>query len=176
MSALRGLFLDHYETFRRRLRRRLGSDDLALDALQETWLRVERMGSTPPHRSPVAYLFRMSINAASDQRQAQARMLTGAEVDALMDETADHLDPAAVTFGQMEMALLVAALDELPARQRAILVAARIEQQPIDVIAAQHGVSTRMIGKELKKALQHCAGRLDRPLVQRFGPGAGKQS
>jgi RNA polymerase sigma-70 factor (ECF subfamily) len=55
-------------------------------------------------------------------------------------------------------------------------VAARIEQLPIETIALQHGVSARMIGKELKKALQHCAGRLDRPLVQRFGPGAGKPS
>lgn len=176
MTSLRGLFLDHYEAFRKRLRRRLGSDDLALDALQETWLRVERMGNIVPQRSPVAYLFRMSINAASDQRQAHARMLTGTELDALMDETADHLDPAAVTFGQVEMAQLELALRELPERQRAILVAARIEQLPIETIALQHGVSARMIGKELKKALQHCAGRLDRPLVQRFGPGAGKPS
>ncbi|HAV71320.1 MAG TPA: RNA polymerase subunit sigma-24, partial [Stenotrophomonas sp.] len=71
---------------------------------------------------------------------------------------------------------LADALRELPERQRAILIAARIDQQPIDTIADQHGVSSRMIGKDLKKALQHCAGRLDRPLVQRFGPGAGKPS
>ena len=176
MSGLRSLFLDHYEGFRKRLRRRLGSDDLALDALQETWLRVERMGGSEPQRNPVAYLFRMALNAATDQRIAHSRVLTGAEVEALMDEAADHLDPATVAFSQSEMAALAAALRELPERQRAILIAARIEQQPIDSIADQHGVSSRMVGKDLKKALQHCAGRLDRPLVQRFGPGAGKPS
>jgi len=68
------------------------------------------------------------------------------------------------------------ALRELPERQRAILIAARVEHRPIEAIAAEHGVSARMIGKDLKKALQHCAARLDRPLVQRFGPGAGKPS
>ncbi|MDX3934516.1 sigma-70 family RNA polymerase sigma factor [Stenotrophomonas sp.] len=176
MSGLRSLFLDHYEAFRKRLRRRLGSDDLAMDALQETWLRVERMGSVQPQRNPVAYLFRMAVNAATDQRIAHGRVLTGAEVEALMDESPDYLDPSDVAHGRSEIAALAEALRELPERQRAILIAARIDQQPIDTIADQHGVSSRMIGKDLKKALQHCAGRLDRPLVQRFGPGAGKPS
>jgi RNA polymerase sigma-70 factor (ECF subfamily) len=67
-------------------------------------------------------------------------------------------------------------LQELPRRQRAILLAARVEQEPLDAIAARHGISLRMVGKDLKKALQHCADRLDRRVVQRFGPGAGKQS
>ena len=35
MAGLRSLFLDHYEAFRKRLRRRLGSDDLAMEALQD---------------------------------------------------------------------------------------------------------------------------------------------
>lgn len=176
MTGLRSLFLEHYDAFRKRLRRRLGSDDLAMDALQETWLRVERMGSSQPQHNPVAYLFRMAINVATDQRVAHGRVLTGVEVEALMDETPSYLDPADVAHGQAEIAALAAALRELPARQRAILIAARIEQLPIDTIALQHGVSSRMIGKDLKKALTHCAGRLDRPIVQRFGPGAGKPS
>ncbi|MET4615642.1 RNA polymerase sigma factor (sigma-70 family) [Stenotrophomonas sp. 2619] len=176
MSSLGSVLLEHYEAFRKRLRRRLGSDDLALDALQETWLRVERMGGAQPQRNPVAYLFRMAVNAASDQRSAHARVLTGAEVEALMEEGTDHLDPATVTFGRSEMTALTDALRELPERQRAILIAARVEHRPIEAIAAEHGVSARMIGKDLKKALQHCAARLDRPLVQRFGPGAGKPS
>nr|WP_295377594.1 RNA polymerase sigma factor [Pseudoxanthomonas sp.] len=178
MSAgLRTLLLDHYEEFRKRLRRRLGSDDLALEALQETWLRVERMReNAQPDRNPVAYLFRMAVNAATDQRVAQARVLTGMEIEALMDEVVDDQDPASVALGQAEIAVLAEALRELPRRQRAILLAARVEQEPLDAIARRHGVSLRMIGKDLKKALQHCATRLDRRVVQRFGPGAGKQS
>ena len=176
-DGLRMLLLDHYEEFRRRLRRRLGSDDLALDALQETWLRVERMReAAQPERNPMAYLFRMAINAAADQRVAQSRILTGLEIDALMDEVIDEQDPATVALGQADIAALAEALQELPRRQRAILLAARVEQEPLDAIAARHGISLRMVGKDLKKALQHCADRLDRRVVQRFGPGAGKQS
>jgi RNA polymerase sigma-70 factor (ECF subfamily) len=33
-----------------------------------------------------------------------------------------------------------------------------------------------MVEKELKVALQYCADRLERKVIQRFGPGAGKQS
>ncbi|HDS1038896.1 TPA: RNA polymerase sigma factor [Stenotrophomonas maltophilia] len=174
--SLRTLYLEHYEDFRRRLRRRLGSDDLAMDALQETWLRVERLGGDEAQRNPVSYLFRMAINAAADQRAARSRLLTSSEIDALLDEEVDHIDPSMVAFGQAEIEALSDALGELSERQRSILIAARLEQQPIDEIAALHGVSSRMIGKDLKKALQHCAGRLDRPLIQRFGPGAGKPS
>lgn len=175
--GLHSLFLDHYEAFRKRLRRRLGSDDLALEALQETWLRVDRMTTASlPERNPTAYLFRMAINVASDQRVAQSRVLTGIEVEALMDEATDGIDPAAVALGRSELMALAQALQELSPRQRAILMAARIEQKPMDAIALQHGISSRMVGKELKKALQHCASRLDRKVVQRFGPGAGKPS
>jgi RNA polymerase sigma-70 factor (ECF subfamily) len=65
---------------------------------------------------------------------------------------------------------------ELTPRQRAILVAARVEETPQADIARHFGISTRMVGKELRKALEHCGRRLDRKVTQRFGPGSGKTS
>lgn len=174
--SVRGLFLKNYEVFRQRLRRRLGSDELAVDALQETWFRVERMAGTGPERNPVAYLFRMALNIASDQRMAQSRLLTGIEIGELLDESSEAMDPAIVVNGQVEVEALARALEELPLRQRTILISARLENLMLTEIAAQHGISVRMVGKELKAALQHCGKRLDRKVVQRFGPGAGTES
>ena len=171
------LFMERRHELRRRLKNRLGSDELANDALQETYLRIERMGDASCVSSnPAGYLFRMAINAASDQRQADARYLTGSEVDDLLNIGADTLDPARVLHARQEMQVLEEALGELTERQRAILIAARVEDVSQEDIARRHGISVRMVGKELKKALEYCGKRLDRKVIQRFGPGAGKES
>lgn len=67
-------------------------------------------------------------------------------------------------------------MGELTVRQREILIAARVDDLPQQEIADRFRISVRMVGKELKKALEHCGERLDRRVVQRFGPGAGKAS
>ncbi|RUL75245.1 RNA polymerase sigma factor [Dyella choica] len=171
------LFMERRQELRRRLKHRLGSDELANDALQETYLRIERMGdSSCISSNPAGYLFRMAINAASDQRHAEARYLTGSEVEDLLNVGTDTLDPARVVHAEQEVQALGQALAELSGRQRAILIAARVEDVAQEEIARRFGISVRMVGKELKKALEHCGRRLDRKVVQRFGPGAGKES
>jgi RNA polymerase sigma-70 factor (ECF subfamily) len=145
--------------------------------LQETYLRVERMGNGEAvARNPAGYLFRMALNVAADQRQAEARYLTGEEVEELLHYADDALDPARVVHARLEMAALEQALEELTPRQRAILIAARMDEASQQDIADRFRISVRMVGKELKRALEHCGKRLDRRVVQRFGPGAGKES
>ncbi len=175
--SMLGLFMERHQEFRRRLKRRLGSDDLVNDILQETYLRVERMGDVAGGtRNPVGYLFRMALNVAADHRQADGRFLTGTEVEDLLHIADDALDPARVVQARMEVETLERALEELTARQRAILIAARVEEASHLEIARRFGISVRMVGKELKKALEHCGQRLERKVVQRFGPGAGNES
>ena len=175
--SLMGLFLEWQPELRKRLRRRLGSDELVNDVLQETYLRVERLGdSSPVSHNPAGYLFRMALNVAADQRQADSRYLTGEEVQDLLHIADDALDPARIAHARIEIAVLEHALGELTVRQREILIAARVDDLPQQEIADRFRISVRMVGKELKKALEHCGERLDRRVVQRFGPGAGKAS
>jgi RNA polymerase sigma factor (sigma-70 family) len=172
-----GLFLANYEDFRRRLRRRLRSDDLVDDVLQETYLRVERLDPDAGRAThPTGYLFRMALNMAADHHRSSSRLLTGEEVDDLIQAADDHLDPPTVLSSQQDIAALGAALDMLTRRQREILIAARIDELPQVDIAARYGISVRMVGKELKKALETCATKVGRKSVQRFGPGAGDPS
>ena len=170
------LFLTSYDEFKVRLKRRLGSDDLACDVLQETYLRVDRMQATHALHKPNAYLYRMALNIAADRRQADARLLTGSEVQELLNISDEAQDPSRVVGGQKEIQSLVKALYELPARRRKILIAARLEEAPHLEISQRFGISTRMVEKEIKAALGHCAQRLERKVIQRFGPGAGKPS
>ncbi|WP_033046090.1 MULTISPECIES: sigma-70 family RNA polymerase sigma factor [Pseudomonas] len=175
-SPLVKLFLSSYEDFKSRLRKRLGSEELANDVLHETYLRVDRMVDTQDIAQPNAYLYRMALNIAADRRQADARLLTGDEVEELLHVSDEALDPARVVGGQRELQVLLKALYELPARRRRIFIAARLEEAPHLEISQRFGISTRMVEKEIKAALGHCALRLERKVIQRFGPGAGKPS
>ncbi|MHA6789242.1 sigma-70 family RNA polymerase sigma factor [Pseudomonas bijieensis] len=175
-SPLVKLFLTSYEDFKVRLRRRLGSEELANDVLHETYLRVDLMVDTQEIAQPNAYLYRMALNIAADRRQADARLLTGDEIEELLQVSDEALDPARVVGGQKELQTLLKALYELPARRRRIFIAARLEEAPHLEISQRFGISTRMVEKEIKAALGHCALRLERKVIQRFGPGAGKPS
>lgn len=175
-SALRDLFLARYGAFRKRLKLRLGSEDLANDALHEAWLKVDSLGDAVEVKYPSAYLFRIALNIAEDQRRGQARTLSVPEVEALYDMADEMADTHRIALGRAELQALEAALDELPRRRRAIVIAARIEEVPHREIAERFGISLRTVEKELRAGLEHCCTRLEKKYVQRFGPGAGKTS
>lgn len=169
-SALRALFVDRYGEFKHRLARRLGSTELAAETLQETWLRLQRAGGDPGVLArPDAYLFRIALNVAADQRDADRRRLALSEVELLRHLDDSELDPERIVASRSEIELLSRALDELPPRCRAIFIAARLHELPHKEIALQHGISTRMVERELKRALEHCGERLGKVLPRRFG-------
>ena len=175
-DTLRALFLTQYHQFRKQLRLRLGSEDLANDALHETYLRLEGMREPGSVAYPSAYLFRIALNAAEDQRKSGARLITTGEVDSLYDIADEMADPVRTVEARAELEALDRAMAELPPRRRAMLLAARVEELPHQDIARRFNVSARTVEKELRAALEHCCDRLGRDFIQRFGPGAGKQS
>jgi RNA polymerase sigma-70 factor (ECF subfamily) len=173
--ALRDLLVDRYDELRDRLARRLRSADLASDILQETWLRLARGGSAGVLRSPEAYLFRMALNVAANERDSQKRRLDYSEVDPLMKLDKDEIDPERVAAARSEISALAQALDELPPRRRAIFIMARVDELPHREIGERTGLSVRMVDRELRKALEHCGQRLDRKVVRVFGPKQSDQ-
>lgn len=175
-ATLRALFLARYAQFRRHLHLRLGSEDLANDALHEAYLRVESSTIRGAIRYPSAYLFRIALNVAEDQRKRSARLLSTEEVDALHELVDEVADPLRSAEARGELEALERALAELPRRRRAIVLAARLDEMPHKDIAARYGVSARTVEKELRAGLEHCCERLGRDFIQRFGPGAGKTS
>ena len=175
-TTLRKLFLERYGQFRRHLQRRLGSEDLANDALHETYLRVERMNVPEAISYPSAYLMRIAINIAEDQRRDNARLLSLPDIDDLYEMADELADPARTFSARAELEELERALQELPKRRRAIVIAARVDQLPHRDIAERFGISARTVEKELRAGLEHCCERMGRDFIQRFGPGAGKTS
>lgn len=175
-AALRDLLVDRYDELRNRLAKRLRSADLANDTLQETWLRLARGGNAGPLRSPEAYLFRMALNVAADERDSQKRRLSYSEIDPLMKLDEDELDPERFAEARSDVSALAQALDELPPRRRAIFIMARVDELPHRVIAERTGLSVRMVDRELRKALEYCGERLDRKVIRVFGPRQSEKS
>ncbi|KQT03018.1 MULTISPECIES: RNA polymerase sigma factor [unclassified Bradyrhizobium] len=169
ISSLRTLLLAEYVDFDRRLTRRLGSPDLASEALNETYLRLEGMRELGQVRSPKAYLFRIALNIAADRRRAEKRRLTSVEVDALLDIPDDQPDAARVIEDRSEVNRLKHAIAELPERRRRVLMLSRIDGMPNREIAALLGVTVRTVETDLKQAVEHCADRLQRPARVKFG-------
>lgn len=159
---LKNLLVAQYQDFVRWLTRRLGSAELAQDALQETFLRLDQGNSIGPVRNPKAYLMRTALNMAANRRAADNRRLVSDEINNLLELPDDAPDPARAAEARSEIDALKRALEELPARSREIFLASWVENLPHQEIARRYGISVRTVQIELKQALEHCDFRLNR--------------
>jgi RNA polymerase sigma-70 factor (ECF subfamily) len=164
LTGLRRLLIEDYSDLRERLARRFGSADFAGEVLHEAWLRLGRAeagaSSAAALDNPRAYLYRVALNIATDQKRAEKRWLGKAEVEAVYRRAQDELDPARIVEARSELETLAKAINKLPVRRRAVLIAARLEYLPYKVIAERLGVTVRVVDRELKLALDHLSAAL----------------
>jgi RNA polymerase sigma-70 factor (ECF subfamily) len=161
-STIRNRFLFLYPQLRARLARRLGSGDRADDALNETFLKVDRIEGDPEIRNPASYLFRMALNAATDQQRAGARLADAAEIDAAMAVADPLADPYRTLEGRAAIALLREAVAALTPRRRRVLEGVRIDGRSCREVAVEMGLSRRTVEVELRTALEQCAESMRR--------------
>jgi RNA polymerase sigma factor (sigma-70 family) len=151
----------NYNDLKQKLARRLGNPELAGDALQDTWLRLEGKLSRGQVKNPGAYLFRMACNVAIDHLRSESRRLSSDEIDAILDLADPAPGPAPTVQAQMELDALTRIMRELPERQCTILLLVRLERLPQREVAIRLGISLRLVELELQRAQEYCAARLD---------------
>lgn len=173
-AALINLLLAGYEDLKRRLARRLGSADLAADALHDTFLRLNSNVEIGPVKSPRAYLLRVAIRLAARRRKAEAYGAGLSEIELSFDVIDDAPDPARIVEGRSDIEALKRGMMEMPQRRRDILIAASVDEVPYSILAERFGVTVRTIQSELKLALVHCAKRIDRDLGMRMPSRRGR--
>jgi len=159
-AALMSRFMELYPELRARLRGRLRSQDLADEALNETWLRLSKDGDVGLVRDAKAYLSRMAMNIAIDRRRSGARLASAVDIDTLLSLPDADPGPERTAMARLELAALERALAKLSPRRRAILAASRLEGRSCQEIAVQLGLSKRTVEMELRHALDHCADYL----------------
>lgn len=155
-TLLKQLLIKRYTAFRRKLEFVAGSKDVAGDALQETWMRLETMPEMGPVANPDAYLMRMATHAAIDHHRRELRHLHEEEIEEVLDIPDELADPARILAARREVQALEEIMRSMPARRKAILVAARIDGRLNTEIAQQFGLSRRTVERELDLATQYC--------------------
>jgi RNA polymerase sigma factor (sigma-70 family) len=156
-SYLKKRLVTHYTAFVKKLERYYGSAERATDAVHDVWLRLDAMPEIGPIANADAYLSSMLSNVTVDQFRSERRHMHEEEIDEFFQVEDELADPERIVAARMEVDALKAVLDQLPARRRAILLAARIEGKLNREIADELGVSVRLVEKELSLGLRHCA-------------------
>jgi RNA polymerase sigma factor (sigma-70 family) len=164
-GALRDFLVRRYDDLKKRLTLQLGSADLAGDALQDTWLRLEGASETQdtrePVRYPLSYLMRMATNAALDRIRSESRFLSGEQVEQVFAELSDPMPgPAQSAEARSEARRLADIIDEMPPRRRKVLILIRVDEMSRQEVADRLGVSLSLVDRELKRAHAHVVERM----------------
>jgi RNA polymerase sigma-70 factor (ECF subfamily) len=157
--------------------RMLGSVDDAEDLVQETYLRAWRSYGTFEGRSSLrAWLYRIATNACLAALEQRGRRALPSGLGAPADDpdsppapadpavdwlqpipdvlvTSEAQDPAAIVAARDGVRLaLIASLQYLPARQRAVLLLREVLAFPAAEVAAMLGISTAAVKSTLQRA------------------------
>lgn len=173
---LRHVLVRDYAKLKLRLMRRFGSVDYATELLHDTYLRVGTVDATAAVSNPEAYLYRVALSVAADNRKDDRRQIDKATIEALRRRDDAELDPEHIVAVREEWTALLHALDDLPQRRREIFIAARLDECSHREVADRFGVSVDTVDRELKQALEFFAKRLQKKWRTRRGPKASKPS
>ena len=142
----------HDASLKQRLTRKLGNADDAGDALHDTWLRLKGNEDHGTVQNPGAYLSRMAVNIAVDVQRRQSRLLSGDEVEELLEEIEDPAPgPARTAEIRSDLDAVLTLLDRMPERRRAVALLVHAEGLTQNEAAQRLGVSLRTVEYELKR-------------------------
>jgi RNA polymerase sigma-70 factor (ECF subfamily) len=143
------------------VRRRTGSANLADDVVQDTWVRAITVSAAMPQNAK-AYVFRMAGNLAMDHiRRERGRSQHEGHGDHLSEAIASGAATLeAELAAQQELAILAAAVRELPAKRRRIFILYRGYDLTMRQIAERLGLSEKTVENHIARAMVHCRQRL----------------
>ena len=148
--------------------RRVTNSAEAEDLTQDVFVRVMRSLDTQPIANPEALIFRIALNLLRDRsRKVQVRgreeqIPPDTETEFSQALTVD-LTPERVVLGERTLEEVLAALDELGERTRAMFYLYRFENLKAREIAQMYGISVSGVEKSLARALLHLTRRLQSP-------------
>ena len=161
---IKRLFQAHQREIHAYLTRRLGNTEIAADLTQETFLRFAQQRATSP-ATPIlherSYLYRSAHNLAADHLHRQSRERTDSlPGEGLADVPDEAPTPETAASDRSELALVRAAILELPERTRQVFVLARIDGLTYRDVALRLRISESSVQKHLAKATKHAMQRL----------------
>jgi RNA polymerase sigma factor (sigma-70 family) len=147
-AQLADLYTRYGYLVHRRCVQLLRSQEDAEDALQETFLRVKRLGAAPDeHGSTLAWLYTIARRVSFDLMEKRRRAPVASEGELLELEQRGEGEPADAD----RRALVGAALRELDADTRTIGVLHHLDGYTQEEVAERTGYSRKTVGKKLQR-------------------------
>lgn len=144
----------------------VGSRACAEDIVQEAWLRIEVADKRRAIDEPLSYLYRVVRNLAIDTRRRLRlegqRLGPPVTPDAFEALALDQPSPEQAAVMRDQLAVVMAALAELPARTRVAVEMHRIEGFKLREIAAHLDMSIARVQELVIDGVEHVRRRLDR--------------
>ncbi len=160
LAELRRFFAEHYDTLKSQLTYRLGSSDLAGDALHDAYVKLSAREEHDPVRSPKSFLLRMATNLAIDRIRSDSRLLSDDDIDDLLLPEQHVADPVNGLMARMDLEALAHIMDRMPARRRQLLFASRVDGVPQRELARRYGISLRLVEREIRCAHDFCVEQM----------------
>lgn len=140
--------------------RRVASPTEAEDLTQDVFERVLRSLQRRPIENPEALVFQIAVNLLRDRgrrvrRHGTLEALPSEAVADLADALTVDLSPERVVLGEKTLAEVLAILNSLAPRTRAMFFLYRLENLKIREIAELYGISASAVEKQVAKALLH---------------------
>jgi RNA polymerase sigma-70 factor (ECF subfamily) len=155
------LFREHNEALVRFLALRLGSHQEAKDVAQEAYVRILSLDEPGAISFLRAFLFKTAANIAIDRVRSQRRRFHSGTAR-LFEELRDKPPlPEQLLGGRQELAHVQRLIGELPAKCRRAFLLHRMSGLTTEEIAAQMGLSERMIRHYILRAVAYCRCGLD---------------
>ncbi|MDT3378384.1 RNA polymerase sigma factor [Labrys neptuniae] len=160
---IHALFLRHAKEISNTLRRRGVTADNAADLTQETFLRLLSAGSHAEvhHANPRALLHRIARNLRIDQQRRERLVLKDDLADEAFAAISDDKPlPETIVIDRQRLAIVTAALADLPDRTRQAFQMHRLGERTISEIAQELGLSTTRTWTLIREAYLHVRARL----------------
>ncbi|WP_445682711.1 RNA polymerase sigma factor [Radicibacter daui] len=142
---------------RRFFMRRLRNHDDALDATQETFTRLIGIAPRTEIENPQAYLFQIAKTVAARNiarlRADRHVFVAAADIENIAE---DSPTPDRIVTARQHLAIMVHAIERLPARCQEVFILSRLHHMANGDIAAQLGISRNMVEKHIMRALVTC--------------------
>lgn len=161
-TALTRILLAERSSLLRLAQRIVGNVSAAEDVTQGLWFRVQRVDDNPPIENKRAFLYRLTVNLATDQARMDRRYGALVESGDLPESVVDGLpSPEKALLDREKLDALLTALDELPPRVREVFEMRKFDDLPMNEIAARLGLSRSAVAKMMQRALLHCDAHLN---------------
>lgn len=141
----------------------VGSRAQAEDLVQEAWVRLEEAAQQRFVSEPLAYLYRIIRNLATDRQRDGARerrLLEQGNGNAPALSGTPSASPETIALYKDELRALEAALSELPKRTRVAVEMHRLGGYKLREIAAFLNISLPLAHRLVAEGLEHCRNRM----------------